>query len=145
MKQTGNPHPIPYENKLTWPLQLPDLPPEQWSDFRREYETNKDTTLKDIARKYHCDPRSVRKHLLLNKGSADLGHQLQPTKLSPYLNEIDQMYEAYTKASVKPYGICQISKKITETIRAAGYTGSERSVRNHLREKYYITKERTTK
>ncbi len=144
MDQTNQQTPIPYNKKLSLALQLPDLPPEQWSDFRREFETHKGITLKEIARKYHCDPRTVRKHLLLNKGSADLGRHLHPTKLTPFLDAIGQMYETYTKTSGSPRGICQISQEITEKLRESGYIGSERSIRNYLRKKYYIVEERTS-
>ena len=36
----------------------------------------------------------------------------------------------------KEYGICKISKLITDQITAAGYTGSERTVRNYLSSRF---------
>jgi hypothetical protein len=42
-------------------------------------------TLKQIAEKYHCDQRTVRTCILLNKSSGDLGKQNAPTKLQPYI------------------------------------------------------------
>ena len=51
---------------------LPDIPKEQWSDFRTDFENG--MTLKDIADKYHCDPRTVKTALPLNRGSSDFGN-----------------------------------------------------------------------
>ena len=42
-------------------LSLPDLPEEKWSDFRKDHEGG--MTLKAIAEKYMCDPRTVRNYL----------------------------------------------------------------------------------
>ena len=57
---------------------LPDIPKEQWSDFRSDYEAG--MTLADIAVKYYCDPRTVRTALSLNRGSNDFGKRIVPKK-----------------------------------------------------------------
>ena len=150
---------IPYtQNRIC--LNLPEISSDKWSDFRREYEQGK--TLKQIALEYHCDPRTVRKCLFLNQGSNDIGKQHCAKKLTAYLPMIDKLYRKYTcidgsevtspdtdgkvvaanhpssfrGSRGKEYGICKISKLITDQITAAGYTGSERTVRNYLSSRF---------
>jgi len=67
---------------------LPDIPEEQWSDFRIDYENG--ITLKEIALKYHCDPRTVRTALPLNRGSIDFGKWASPKKLEAHIDSISQ-------------------------------------------------------
>ena len=150
---------IPY-SKSRICLELPEIPSDKWCDFRREYEQGK--TLKQIAFEYHCDPRTVRKCLFLNQGSNDIGKQNCTKKLTPFIPIIDGLYQEYTGiddpiisspdtdgkavatnhlasfkgANVKEYGICKMSKLITDQITAAGYTGSERTVRNYLSSRF---------
>ena len=113
-------------------LLLPELAPEDWCDFRRDYESG--MSCKAIAEKYICDPRTVRQCLLLNKSSGSLGKQTAPTKLAPYIPQIRELIRKYTAdEEYARSGICSISRIITEQLRAAGYTGSERTVRNYLR------------
>ncbi|MBQ9155511.1 MAG: hypothetical protein IJ137_01875 [Eubacterium sp.] len=76
---------------------LPSLPEDQWCDFRRDYESG--STLKAIAAKYLCDPRTVRRCIMLNKSSCELGRQTAPTKLAPYHSMIDRLYVKYIKES----------------------------------------------
>ena len=45
-------------------LNPPDIPEKEWSDFRCDYESG--MTLKMIAEKYFCDPRTVRKSIMTN-------------------------------------------------------------------------------
>ena len=141
-------------------LKLPDIPADKWCDFRCAYEQGK--TLKQIAVEYHCDPRTVRKSLFLNQGSNDIGKQNCGKKITAFIPVIDRLYQKYTcinnpensfpdtdlEASAinnlvsfkgshtKEYGLCKISKLITDQIKAEGYTGSERTVRNYLRSRF---------
>ena len=94
-------------------LHPPDIPEKEWSDFRCDYESG--MTLKMIAEKYFCDPRTVRKA------------------------QIDSLYQDFIliqQTSHKKSGICDISRKITRILADEGYTGSERTVRNYLRNTY---------
>lgn len=116
-------------------LSLPDIPEEKWCDFRREYESG--MTLKAIAEKHVCDPRTVRVFLSLNKSSQEIGRQRAPTILSPWLSQVEQLYQEYSRDGE---GICQISRKITLALKQCGYTGTERTIRNHLRSKYHVTR-----
>lgn len=158
-KQTGS--------KIRYRFQLPEIPRGCWCDFRRDFEAG--MTLKSIGIKYHCDQRTVRSCIILNKSSAELGHQYAPTKLEPFIPEIERLYQilsrggipqsaeqsiahkadsspqqltsqgTQTYASVIP-GITRFSRLITQKIAEFGYTGSERLVRNYLRAKYIQTK-----
>ncbi len=154
-------------SKIRYRFQLPEIPHGCWCDFRRDFESG--MTLKSIGIKYHCDQRTVRSCIILNKSSSELGHQYAPTKLEPYIPEIERLYQilssggtpqsaeqniahkadssprqlasqsAQTYPSVIP-GITRFSRLITQKIAEFGYTGSERLVRNYLRTKFIQTK-----
>lgn len=113
-------------------IPLPAIPPESWCDFRVDYEAG--MSMKAIATKYHCDPRTVRKCLFQNKSSQELGRQTAPTKITPYLQEIDRLFHKYATEMSSMY---MLSRRITEELQALGYSGSERTVRNHLRSTFY--------
>ena len=118
-------------------IRPPEVPVEEWCDFRRDYENS--MSLKEIGIKYCCDSRTVKRCIMLNKSSNDLGRQTAPKKLTPYRSRIDQLYqELQESSSVKGQyvPVYRISTKITEEIRTEGYTGCERAVRNYLREQY---------
>lgn len=118
-------------------LHPPDIPKKEWSDFRCDYESG--MTLKMIAEKYFCDPRTVRKCIMTNKSSNEIGKQSEPTKLASYVEQIDSLYQDFIlmqQTLHKKSGICDISRKITRIITDEGYTGSERTVRNYLRNTY---------
>ena len=118
-------------------LSPPDIPEKEWSDFRCDYESG--MTLKMIAEKYFCDPRTVRKSIMTNKSSSEIGKQSEPTKLAEYVEQIDSLYQDFIliqQTTHKKLGICDISRKITRIITDKGYTGSERTVRNYLRNTY---------
>ena len=119
-------------------LTLPDLPKEKWCDFRIDYETG--MTLKEIGAKYICDPRTVKRNLQLNIGSTRIGYRHTPTILAPYLSLIDH----YLKIHDDHSGICRASDQLTKQLRDAGYTGSERTVRNYLRANYYTLERKDT-
>ena len=108
-------------------LQPPPIPPEEWCDFRIAYEQRQ--SLKQIADIFFCDPRTVRQCILLNKSSHELGRQWAPTKLTPFLPVIESLY----KEASGNIGICALSRIITDKIQNEGYAGSERTVRNYLR------------
>ena len=60
-KATPDHKPV-YSPRQAFPL--PALPSEEWCDFRKDYEAG--MTMKSIAEKYMCDPRTVRNHLRSN-------------------------------------------------------------------------------
>jgi len=128
-------HPLNYNSihaeKKAFPL--PPLPSEEWCDFRKDYESG--MTMKAIADKYICDPRTVKKCLLQNKSSKELGRQTAPTKLAPYLSTIDRLFQEYALTTSR---FCTVSRSITQQLTELGYTGSERTVRNYLQSKYQI-------
>lgn len=113
-------------------ISFPDIPPDTWCDFRKDFEEG--MTMKALADKYCCDPRTVRKCLFQNRSSHELGRQTAPTKLTPYLQEINRLFYKY---SPDASSLCMLSRRITEELQALGYAGSERTVRNHLRSTLY--------
>ena len=118
-------------------MDLPDIPKESWCDFRVDYESG--MTLKAIGCKYVCDPRTVRKCILANRSSTEIGKWLGKTKVGDFVIKIDALYRLYTSDPdhiPNNPGICEISGKIAEELRAEGYTGGERTVRNYLRSHY---------
>ncbi len=121
---------------------IPDLPPEEWSDIRAEFERTH--SMLQVSVVFMCDPRTIGRCLRLNLSSTDLGRQVTPKKLDPYQNQIHQQFEEICsmKSNEKTHlRICQISRKITDDLKAKGYTGSERTVRNYIRECCLKTKE----
>ena len=114
-------------------LSLPDIPQNHWCDFRRDYESG--LSLKAIAQKYVCDPRTVRTLMNLNKGSAEIGKQRAPTVLTKWLPKIRALYQ---ELSDEGMSICIISRHITEQLKKEGYRGTERTIRNYLRTQYFV-------
>ena len=127
---------LPYDrpDRRSRRLNLPDFPQEEWCDFRRDYESG--MTLKQIAEKYICDPRTVRQSMLRNTESSCIGHRRAPTILAPYLSIISE----FANQNADSGSICRISRELTGQLREAGYTGSERTVRNYLRNYYHVLK-----
>ena len=111
-------------------IPMPDYPESEWCDFRRDYESG--MTLKKIAEKYFCDSRTVKSAILHNRSSSELGKQMVPTKLEPFIDRLEYLYENYIDND-EPFGICEISRLITDQLVSEGYTGGERTVRNYLR------------
>ena len=120
------------------PIQdIPDIPESEWCDLRRDYESG--MTLKKIAEKHHCDPRTVGKCIRDNTPSSEIGKQKKPTKLAAFVDQIDTEYRRIITDPgfvSDTEGICGISKRITDMITRNGYTGGERTVREYLRNKY---------
>ena len=118
-------------------LSVRDIPESEWCDFRRDYESG--MTFKEIAKKYCCDPRTVKSCIRDNKPSSRLGEQTEPTKIAGFTDHIDAQYWqiiSEKKNSSKKVGICEISRIITDEIWKKGYTGGERTVRDYLRKKF---------
>lgn len=107
-------------------LVLPHVLQEEWCDFRIAFESG--MTLKDIAIKFHCDPRTVRNAIANNRGSADLGKWTSQKKLEAHLDAITKVLGQTT--SIK--SLSNLSQQITSEIQKNGYTGGERTVRNYL-------------
>ena len=123
-------------------IPLPDIPTDQWCDFRRDYESG--MTFKKIAEKYVCDSRTVKSCILNNKSSNELGSQRKPTKIASFVDLIDTEYQeiVFGKSfASEEIGICEISERITELLKQNGYTGGERTVRNYLRVTYQFAKD----
>ncbi len=106
---------------------LPDIPKEQWSDFRSDYESG--MTMAEIASKYYCDPRTVSKALHLNRGSSDLGKKTQPKKLEPHEGTITRLVRNTSDYK----SLSKLSQHVTAEIQKEGYSGGERTVRNYLK------------
>lgn len=118
---------------------IPDLPAEEWSDIRAEFERTH--SLLQVSKTFMCDPRTVGRCLRLNLSSAELGRQVTPKKLDFYRRVIHQRLEeiCFEESNGNRHsGICQISRTITTELKAKGYTGSERTVRNYIRMYYRI-------
>lgn len=126
------------QSKNKKPFKLPNIQKEYWCDFRIDYEAG--MTLKAIAEKYFCDPRTIRQCIIENKSSDELGKQMKPTKLAPYYQQVEDLYYWHVDSGSPAFagnkGICKISREITEVLKTYGYTGSERTVRNYLKNKY---------
>ena len=119
--------------RITYPL--PDFPPEEWSDIRAEFE--KTHSMLQVSRVFMCDPRTIGRCLRLNLSSTDIGCQVTPKKVDSFRDEIHRRFDEICSAASdrKPHpGICQISREITAGLKAKGYTGSERTVRNYIRQ-----------
>jgi len=114
-------------------LPLPDIPESEWCDFRRDYESG--MTLKKIAEKYYCDSRTVKRFIWYNRSSSELGKQMVPTKLEPFIDRLECLFGRYIE-NAEHIGICEISRRITEQLINEGYSGGERTVRNYLRARY---------
>ena len=70
----------------------PDTGTRPPCDFRIDFDNG--MNLKEISQKYHCDQRTVRTCILLNKSSTELGRQYAPTKLAPFVQEIEALYQS---------------------------------------------------
>jgi len=140
MLQTCNPIILSTKRPSLKQFQPPNISQEEWCDFRTDYEAG--MTLKEIAGKYHCDPRTVRKFIMQNRSSHRLGAQSVSTKLEPFCKQIDELYQEYLEQEISTSihsGICKISSLITARLQSAGYQGSERTVRNYLRQTHPVT------
>ena len=105
---------------------LPNVPRELWSDFRIDFENG--MSLKDIASKYYCDPRTVRAALSNNRGSADFGKWSSQKKLEAHIDSISAVISDTTQIK----SLSELSRQITSKIQEEGYSGGERTVRNYL-------------
>lgn len=117
---------------------LPDIPRQEWCDYRREYEAG--LSLRAIAERHFVDPRTVRSGLVHNIGSDGLGRRHAPRKLSIYENQIRTMLPALSE---KTDSLIEISRQITSHLKEIGYTGSERTVRNFIRSVLYADRNQT--
>ena len=136
-------------------LKMPDLPRDQWCDFRIEYvEGNK--TLVQLAReymcdprtvkscivhnksshslgKYMCDPRTVKSCIVRNKSSHSLGKQSVPTRIDLCRDEIlETLLQTLPELPDSVRSIYQLSNYLLPVLREKGYKGGERTLRNYL-------------
>lgn len=109
-------------------IECPNIPPEEWCDYRRDYESG--LSLECIAEKYCCDHRTARNAIIKNKSSCDIGKKTTPRKISEYTKEIDRLIILYCKDH--KLSMLRLSTQITAELKKSGYPGSERTVRNHL-------------
>ncbi len=91
------------ESKIKYQFHPPEIPRNRWCDFRRDFESG--MTLKSIGMKYHCDQRTVRSCIILNKSSTELGRQYAPTKLEPYIPEIERLYQMLSWGGFPPSSV----------------------------------------
>lgn len=110
----------------------PQIPREEWCDFRIDYENG--MTLLAIGEKYHCDARTVKRCILLNKPSSRLGQKSTPTRLSPYRHLIRDYVEETWQDQKTP--LTHRSRELTGLLQQQGYEGCERTVRNCLSQLY---------
>lgn len=109
-------------------IECPNIPPEEWCDYRRDYESG--LSLECIAQKYCCDHRTVRDAIIKNKSSCDIGKKTTPRKVTGYTKEIDRLIKIYCRDH--NLSMLKLSTQITAELKKSGYLGSERTVRNHL-------------
>ena len=112
-------------------LQIDDqIPEEQWSDARRQYILE-EKSLSLIGKEQHMDPRTVSKLVKNNWNFDRVGKHQSPSKVEPYAGTI---LDLLTSGCFHRYsGIMTVSEKILARIRSLGYTGSERTLREHLK------------
>ena len=112
-------------------LQIDDqIPEEQWSDARRQYILE-EKSLGRIGKEQHMDPRTVSKLVKNNLNFDRVGKHQSPSKVEPYA---DAILDLLTSGCFHRYsGIMTVSEKILARIRSLGYTGSERTLREHLK------------
>lgn len=112
-------------------FQPPDLPESEWCDFRKDYESG--MTFVEIGARYYCDPRTVKACIIHNKPSTMLGRHSIPSKLEPYCETVDRMISELTgQNQPSRRNISAVTQKIFQVIRAEGYSGCERTVRNYI-------------
>ena len=113
-------------------LKMPDLPRDQWCDFRIEYvEGNK--TLVQLAREYMCDPRTVKSCIVRNKSSHSLGKQSVPTRIDLCKDEIrETLLKTLPDLPDSIHSIYQLSNYLLPVLREQGFKGGERTLRNYL-------------
>lgn len=111
---------------------LPDLPREEWCDFRIKY-SEQNRTLVQLAEEYMCDPRTVRSCLLHNKSSKSLGKKTVPTRIDMFRDEIREVLEQeLPRLPADISSVYQLSRYLLPILQEKGYTGSERTLRNYL-------------
>ena len=111
---------------------LPDLPREQWCDFRIAYEEG-NRTLVQLAEEYMCDPRTVKSCILRNKSSSSLGKKSVPTQIDLCKDEIrETLRKTLPDLPETVHSIYQLSNYLLPILREQGYKGSERTLRNYL-------------
>lgn len=117
---------------------MPDIPLALWCDFRIDF-VEKGMTLAQLAEKYYCDPRTVRSCIQHNKSSDELGKKSTPTRIQSYEKQARELLIRSIQ-SLPPdistvYGLSQY---LYPLLQKEGYTGSERTLRNHLQNQPYI-------
>lgn len=117
---------------------MPDIPRELWCDFRIDL-IDQNMTLIQLAEKYYCDPRTVRNCILHNKSSYQLGKKSTPTRIQIYEQQVRELLEQNTilvpECSATVYGL---SHYLYPLLQGKGYSGSERTLRNHLQKQTYV-------
>lgn len=105
-----------------------NIPPSEWCDFRKDYKSG--MSLHAIGEKYFCDPRTVRNCIIRNKSSSELGRKSTLSILEPYHREIQQILHEMSGEEISVY---KQSIAVTRRLKDSGYSGSERTVRNYLK------------
>lgn len=117
---------------------MPDIPREMWCDFRVDFVENR-MTLVQLAEKYYCDPRTVRSCIQHNKSSFDLGKKSTPTRIQIYEKQIHELISQNVDQLPENIdSVYGLSRHLYPALQEMGYTGSERTLRNHLQKQPYI-------
>lgn len=117
---------------------LPDIPREKWCDFRIDFVENH-MTLVQISEKYYCDPRTVRSCIQHNKSSFELGKKTTPVRIQIYENTIYELLSRNVRQiSADISSVYGLSQYLYPILKDLGYSGSERTLRNHLQKQPYI-------
>lgn len=129
---------IRQSRKHTIKFSLPDIPREAWCDFRKDF-VEKNMTLVQLAQKYCCDPRTVRNCIQHNKSSFELGKKSTPTRMQLYEQQVRKLLlhniDGIPDNVSTVYGL---SHHLYPLLQEQGYSGSERTLRNHLQTQPYI-------
>ena len=117
---------------------MPDIPREAWCDFRIDF-VEKNMTLVQLAKKYYCDPRTVRNCNRHNKSSIDLVKKTTPTRIQVYEVQVRELLlQNIEKIPDDVSTVYGLSHYLYPLLQEQGYTGSERTLRNHLQKQSYI-------
>lgn len=98
------------------------VPPELQADMRQLYEQG--ITAREIAERFHCDPRTAMNFIRNNYPSTTLGKRHKPRRIEPYESQI--------QAWLSSPGIS--TRQIHQRIQGMGYTGSLRTVQSYVTE-----------
>ena len=96
-------------------------------------------TLVQLAKKYCCDPRTVRNCILHNKSSFELGKKSTPIRMQLYEQQVRELLLHNIDGIPDNVStVYSLSHHLYPLLQEQGYSGSERTLRNHLQTQPYI-------